>query len=167
MTTPQATETLIRPADLATPGDAAAVLRLLDAYAADPMGDHRGLPASTRERLIPALSEVPGRLVLLAFADGAAVGLAVCFPGFSTFRARPLLNVHDLTVLTGHRRRGIGTALLRAVEAEAARRGCCKLTLEVRADNPAARGLYRKLGFGAASAGGREIQYLFLERRLS
>ena len=95
-----------------------------------------------------------------------AVGLAICFPGFSTFHAQPLLNVHDLTVCTSHRGRGIGTALLGALEQEALSRGCCRLTLEVRSDNQAARGLYRKRGFGAGRVGGREVQYLFLEKWL-
>ena len=109
---------------------------------------------------------MPGHLVLLAFAGQHAVGLAICFQGFSTFRARPLLNIHDLAVLPDHRRRGVATALLAAVEAQALRRGCCKLTLEVREDNPAAESLYRRLGFGAGSAGGRPAQYRFLEKRL-
>jgi len=108
---------------------------------------------------------VPGRLVLLAFEGDRPVGVAVCFPGFSTFQARPLINIHDLAVLPGSRGRGVGRALLGAVEDEAHRRGCCKLTLEVRQDNPAAR-LYRALGYGAASAGGAPAQYLFMEKRL-
>lgn len=157
----------VRPADLDSPVEAAAVLDLLDAYAADPMGDGQDLPAETRGRLIPALRQVPGALVLLAWAGERPLGLAIGFPGFSTFRARPLLNVHDLAVLPGHRGRGIGAALLAAVEAEARHRGCCKLTLEVREDNPVARGLYRKSGFRAGKSGQQEVQFLFLEKRLA
>ena len=166
MPEPSAQQIQVRPADLDRPGDAAAVLALLDAYAADPMGSGEPLPRDARNRLVPALRQVPGHLVLLAFAGQHAVGLAVCFQGFSTFRARPLLNIHDLAVLPDHRRRGVATALLAAVEAQALRRGCCKLTLEVREDNPAAESLYRRLGFGAGSAGGRPAQYRFLEKRL-
>jgi len=94
-----------------------------------------------------------------------AAVLAVCFTGFSTFRARALYNIHDLAVLPAWRGRGVGRRLLRAVEAQARERGYCKITLEVRADNPAA-GLYRQLGYGAASSGGEPAQYLFLEKRL-
>ena len=156
----------IRPADLDCPEEAEAVVALLDAYAADPMGSGEPLARDVRNRLVPALRQVPGHLVLLAFARQHAVGLAVCFQGFSTFRARPLLNIHDLAVLPDHRRRGVATALLAAVEAQALRRGCCKLTLEVREDNPAAESLYRRLGFGAGSSGGKPAQYRFLEKRL-
>jgi [ribosomal protein S18]-alanine N-acetyltransferase len=44
--------------------------------------------------------------------------------------------------------RGIGTALLTALLAEAARRGCAEVFLEVRADNPRAQALYQRHGFG-------------------
>ena len=80
--------------------------------------------------------------------DGKPVGLANCFTGFSTFAAQPLINVHDLAVLPGYRRRGVGGALLRAVEAEAVRRGASKVTLEVLSGNERAKALYLALGYG-------------------
>jgi [ribosomal protein S18]-alanine N-acetyltransferase len=43
--------------------------------------------------------------------------------------------------------RGIGTQLLRALLAEAGRRGATSVLLEVRADNPVAQGLYERHGF--------------------
>ncbi|HEX6472577.1 MAG TPA: ribosomal protein S18-alanine N-acetyltransferase [Streptosporangiaceae bacterium] len=43
--------------------------------------------------------------------------------------------------------RGVGTALLSALLAEAAARGCGAVFLEVRADNERARTLYRRFGF--------------------
>jgi ribosomal protein S18 acetylase RimI-like enzyme len=156
----------VRPADLADPKDAAAVVTLLDAYARDPMGDARGLPRAAREALIPGLRAFPGCLVLLAGRGADAVGVAVGFPGFSTFRARPLLNIHDLAVLPAHRGQGVGALLLAATEAKAKRRGCCKLTLEVREDNARARALYARCGFGPGSSAGEPVQSLFLEKRL-
>ena len=42
---------------------------------------------------------------------------------------------------------GIGSALLGALLAAARDRGCTEVFLEVRADNPRARGLYRRRGF--------------------
>lgn len=160
---------LIHPADLAEPDDARALLRLLDAYAADPMGAGRPLAPAVRERLIPALQQVRHRVVLLArvLPQRRAVGAAVAFIGFSTFRARGLLNVHDLTVRPEWRGRGIGRRLMLGLETIARERGLCKLTLEVRADNPAARALYGSLGFGAGSSDEGAVQYLFLEKRLS
>jgi len=157
----------IRTADLQQPRDSAALLSLLDCYATDPMGDGRGLGAEARACLVPALRSLPGALVLLARAGDRPVGVAVCFSGFSTFRARGLFNIHDLAVLPRWRGQGIGRRLLCAVEAAARARGYCKVTLEVRADNGPAMALYRRLGYGAGVvSSGDPAQHLFLERRL-
>lgn len=157
----------VRPARLDVGADAEAVVKLLDAYASDPMGAGAPLADDVRRDLVPALSAVPDHLILLAFCATGPVGIAVCFQGFSTFRARPLLNIHDLAVLPEHRGRGVGRALLVAVEEEARRRGCCKLTLEVRDDNRAAARLYARLGFGPGRAESTPVPHRFLERRLS
>ena len=156
----------IHAADLGDPADAAAFVAVLDAYAADPMGGGRPLSADARASLVPALRAFPGVSVLLARAAGAPVGVAVCFTGFSTFRARPLTNLHDLAVVPAWRGRGIGRRLLSEVLARARARGHCKVTLEVRDDNAAALALYRDLGFGAGESDGCVVQYLFLEKRL-
>ncbi len=133
-------------ADLANETHAWAVLSLTDAYARDPMGDGKPLAGDVCERLVPALREHPTTVVLLAFDGETPVGIATCFRGFSTFAARPLLNVHDLSVLPSHRGQGIGRQLLEAVAAKAQELGCCKLTLEVLEGNPARR-LYEAAGF--------------------
>ncbi len=137
----------IRPADFNDPVHREAVVSVIDSYARDPIGGGAPLAAQVRQRLVPALAEHPTALVLLAFCDGRAAGVAVCFFGLSTFQARPLLNVHDLAVVPEFRGQGVGFALLDAVEAAARRRGCCKLTLEVQDDNRRARELYSRFGF--------------------
>lgn len=136
----------IRDADLAAPTDAAAVVELVNAYALDPFGGGAPLPADVQARLVPGLRAHPTTLVLLAWEGGRPVGVAVCFFGFSSFQARPLLNVHDLAVLASHRGRGVGRALLAAVEERARARGCCKITLEVLEGNTRARALYASCG---------------------
>jgi [ribosomal protein S18]-alanine N-acetyltransferase len=55
------------------------------------------------------------------------------------------------------RRSGVATALLVALANDARSRGCTALTLEVRASNAAALGLYRRFGF--APAGVRKGYY--------
>ncbi len=135
------------PADLADARDAESVVMLLNAYATELVGGGTPLPPHVRQQLIAGLNNVPRALTLLAFVDDAPVGIAVCFVGFSTFRAQPLLNVHDLAVLPGYRRNGIARALLQAAEDHARREGCCRLTLEVLGSNAPARALYRHFGF--------------------
>jgi GNAT superfamily N-acetyltransferase len=141
----------VRPADLADARDAESIVMLLNSYACEPVGLAGPLPHDVRQRLVPALKELPNALVLLALADDAAIGIAVCFVGFSTFRARPLLNIHDLAVLPEHRGKGAGRALLQAAEDHARRRGCCRMTLEVLESNSGARALYHRFGFDAST----------------
>jgi len=145
---------------------AEALLRLLDHYARDPMGGGRPLSPCVREQLAARLSEQPHYFGFLAFQDGEAVGVVNCFWGFSTFAARPLVNVHDIAVLESHRGLGIGRALLAAVEREAAEAGACKLTLEVLEGNRPARRVYESFGFRGYELDAATGQALFLEKPL-
>jgi [ribosomal protein S18]-alanine N-acetyltransferase len=56
-------------------------------------------------------------------------------------------DVQTLAVAPSRRRRGTGSALLEALLDEAARRGCARVFLEVRADNLPALALYERFGF--------------------
>ena len=104
----------IVPADLGKPAQAAGLLACLEAYARDPMGGGVPLPGDVSARLIAGLKTAPYR-IWLAEAAGQIVGAAVCFDSYSTFRAQPRLNLHDLVVQPAWRRRGIGRQLLLAV----------------------------------------------------
>ena len=155
-------EITIVEADFDDPAHAGAVVEILDVYAREPVEGGRGLSEEVKARLPQGLAEHPTAFALLALDNDAAVGVAVCIGGFSTFAGRPLINVHDLAVMPTHRGRGIGTRLLDAVSERARQSGCCKVTLEVRSSNANARRLYERLGF--SDAGGQPTQ--FLERRL-
>jgi ribosomal protein S18 acetylase RimI-like enzyme len=141
-------------------------LDVLDSYARDPIGGGSPLGENVRARLLPGLSDQGHAVVLLAIADESVLGTAVCFLGYSTFAAAPLLNIHDLAVLPQHRGMGIGHALLEAVDRRAKALGCCKITLEVREDNTGARALYERLGFSDYTQAGMTIPTLFLEKKL-
>jgi ribosomal-protein-alanine N-acetyltransferase len=56
-------------------------------------------------------------------------------------------DVLTIAVARAYWGRGIGSALLGALVDTAAGRGCTEVFLEVREDNPRARGLYRRRGF--------------------
>lgn len=137
-------------ADLDCRAHQQAVVELLDAYASDPMGNGAPLTDKVRRELIPGLRRHPTTLIFLAWLDGRAVGLAVCFLGYSTFYARSLVNIHDLAVLPDCRGQRIGPRLLEAVAHKARQLGCCKLTLEVQENNHRARTVYEAAGFAQA-----------------
>jgi GNAT superfamily N-acetyltransferase len=133
-------------ADFENDDHAAAILAITDAYAIDPMGLKRPLGDDVKSVLIRELYHFPGSISFIAMLNDKPVGLANCFYGFSTFRAKKVLNIHDLAVLPEARGKGVGEALLSAVEKKARETDCCKVTLEVREDNRA-RNLYERAGF--------------------
>ncbi len=145
--------TTIVEADLARPEHQRDIVAMTEAYALDVMGNGGPLPRDVLERLVPALREHPTTLIFLAYLDERAVGIATCFLGFSTFTARPVINIHDLSVLPESRGLGIGRKLLAAVEAKARARQCSKVTLEVQENNPVARRVYEAAGFAQAVCG--------------
>lgn len=157
----------IRRTDLADPRDAAAFIDLLDHYAGDPMGGGDGLSNYARSHLVDALQGLPGFHGALAWEGETAVGLINCFGGFSTFAARPLLNIHDIVTRAGRRGRGIGRALLGWAEQRARELGCCKLTLEVLANNRPALAAYERAGFAPYVLDPQAGQALFLQKILA
>jgi GNAT superfamily N-acetyltransferase len=140
------------------------VVALVDAFAIDRTG--KPLPAQARCDLIPGLQGHPTTHVFLAYHGDSAIGVAVCFLGFSTFAARPLINIHDLLVLPQHRGQGVGRQLLQTIERRAREMGCCKLTLEVQEDNHRARQVYEAAGFKQPEYQGTATKLLSLSKAL-
>lgn len=153
-------------ADLNRAEHQTATLQLLDAYARDEMGNGQALTESVKRDVIPGLREHPTTIVFLAYRGALPVGLAICFRGFSTFAARPLVNIHDFYVAPAHRGEGIAHRLLETIEQHARELGCCRLTLEVQEHNHRAKRIYAAAGFNqmmyVSDAGGS----LFLSKPL-
>jgi GNAT superfamily N-acetyltransferase len=141
-------------ADLEQTAHQEATLTIVDAYSRDAMGDGKPLAANVRATLIDALRKHPTTIVFLALEADLPVGIAVCFRAFSTFAAKPIINIHDLHVIPSHQRRGIGQALIRAVEDKARSIGAGKISLEVQEHNLHARKTYAAAGFSSNSAEG-------------
>ena len=142
-----ATDCSVRRADYTDPADAASIVMLLDAYASDPAGGGEALSDFAKANLVHELAARPQAYSILAFDGAQAVGLVNCIEGFSTFKCKPLVNIHDVSVLASHRGRRIAERMVEVVEQEAQRRGAVKLTLEVLSGNQAARKAYLRMGF--------------------
>ncbi|MCC5913568.1 MAG: GNAT family N-acetyltransferase [Balneolaceae bacterium] len=133
-------------ADLNNPNHAEAILEATDQYARDPMGQKKPLSSDIKSVLIERLKEFPCYIGFIAFFEGKPAGVANCVYSFSTFHASKVINIHDLAVNPTFRGKGIGGALMSAVERRAREEKCHKVTLEVREDNRA-RSLYERYGF--------------------
>ena len=138
-------------ANLELPSHQEAIISLLDMYCRDEFGSGKPLPDETKNGLIEGLKQARGICFLAEERTptntSEFIGLALCLPSFSSFRAQPIINIHDIAVAPSHRGKGVGQALLQGVEKEALRRGCCKVTLEVRNDNTIAKAAYLRAGY--------------------
>lgn len=157
----------VREADLADPEQAVVLVEMLDAYMRDPMEGGSAPSEQVKRELIPGLRAHPACYVFLALRGEKPVGFAICFLGFSTFNARPLINIHDIFVQASVRGAGIGKLLLDRIEAEARSMNVCAITLEVREDNHRARRLYSKFGFQRAEVGAQRVPMEFWRKRLA
>jgi ribosomal-protein-alanine N-acetyltransferase len=96
----------------------------------------------SRQMLEGELAEQPrSRYYVVADDDGLITGYA----GLMVAGAQA--DVLTLAVAADRWGRGTGSALLEALLAEAQRRGCTEVFLEVRVDNLRAQRLYRRYGF--------------------
>jgi aminoglycoside 3-N-acetyltransferase I len=85
-------------------------------------------------------------VAVAAVAEGAVIGGAVAYVMAKCEQARSELYIYDLAVAASHRRRGVATAMIRALQVIAAERGVYVMFVQAdRGDDPAIA-LYSKLG---------------------
>jgi GNAT superfamily N-acetyltransferase len=142
---------ITRRVDYRKPQDRAALTALLNHYAQDPMGGGTPLAPEALARLCDDLAIRPFAFSFIALAQTAQgeqpAGLINCFEGYSTFKAAPLINIHDIVVHSDWRGKGVAQQLMQAVELEARARAACKITLEVLTGNHTAMKSYERFGF--------------------
>ncbi len=124
-----------------------ALVSLMNDYMLDEMGLGRELSEDLADKIISGLQKQNNYIGFLLKTDKKYVALANCFVGFSTFKAKKLLNIHDFVVTPEYRKRGAGYTLLNKISEYSRLKDFCKVTLEVRDDNFNAMSLYKKTGF--------------------
>jgi ribosomal protein S18 acetylase RimI-like enzyme len=82
---------------------------------------------------------------------GKVVAMASLMYGISTAEGGLAASFEDFVVLPGYRGKGVGSALLQYVIAEARKQGVLRLTLLTDKQNKRAQALYRKLGFAEST----------------
>jgi GNAT superfamily N-acetyltransferase len=131
----------IRPARADDCATIAGLIRELAAY--ERMEDQaKATPEDLRRNLF---GPRPYAEAMIAEVDGEAVGFALYFHNFSTFRGQPGLYLEDLFVRPESRGRGIGRAMLARLGALALERSCGRLEWAVLDWNESAIQFYRSL----------------------
>jgi len=92
------------------------------------------------------LGQPPVAEAVLAWQSAQAVGYAVYYPVFSTFRGRAALYLEDIFVVPEARGQGVGYALMRYLAQVARQRGYDRIEWSVLDWNAPALAFYRKLG---------------------
>lgn len=142
------------------------LVMLLNAYALDPMGGGEALSEYSQQNLVATLAKRQDFLTLLCYVDDKPAGILNCVEGFSTFKAKPLLNIHDCGVLKEYRGLGLSQKLFIEAEKISRDRGYCKLTLEVLEGNIIAQNAYKKLGFSGYELDEKTGNAMFWEKVL-
>lgn len=134
--------------DYDNPAHRKALCELLNKYMSDPMGNYPQHDEHENALLVEGMKNHPTSITLFLFIENKPVGLVNAFMNFSTFRLKPYINLHDVFILPEYRGRGLGQRMIAKMKEIAIDNGCCKISLEVRHDNPAAQHCYRSEGFG-------------------
>jgi GNAT superfamily N-acetyltransferase len=143
-------ELIIRPATEADRAFALGLVPRLRSFGTVPLRSIEDLDAAERRTLEAAFDNLPADAVLLVAEhprDGA-VGFAYAVTATDYFTQEAHGHLAIIAVAEAGEGRGVGRALMAAVEEWAAGRGYRLLTLNVFDGNGRARDLYEKNGFG-------------------
>lgn len=129
----------------AIPGDAGLVLDFIRRLAVYEKLVHE-VEASEQDIHDAMFGSRPVAETVLAFLGEEAVGFALFFENFSTFRGKPGLYLEDLFVEPEARGLGVGRTLLSFLARIARQRGCSRMEWSVLDWNAPAIDFYRTLG---------------------
>ncbi len=133
----------VRPA---TPDDAATIVRLVQSLAVFEKEPVETVQLTEADVLRDSFGDSPLFETLLAELDGTAVGFALFFHNYSTWKGRPGLHLEDLYIEEYARGNGLGMDLMRELARIAEERGCARFELSVLDWNPT-REFYHRIGF--------------------
>ena len=113
---------------------------------ADLLGDQEKVSSTSQDIRDALMSKEPAVHVLLAERGDKAIGVAIFFLTFSTWRGSNGVYLQDIYVRPGKREAGSGKKLLSKLAEWAAAQGADHMRLAVDVDNVAAQSFYRHVG---------------------
>ena len=134
----------IRAAEAGDVGTILRFIRELAQYEREP----DAVEATEADLLRDGWGAVPRFRCAIAEMNREAVGFALFFTSYSTWRGRHGIRLEDLYVTPAARGRGVGKALLRHLAGVAVSEGCKRLEWDVLEWNAAAIGFMRRWGRG-------------------
>ena len=137
-----------RVVDLTNINDSKHVIRLLNEFSISI--DNHELDIEIQQTLVRNLIQLNNVIVYFAHSNTEIIGVAICFYGFSTFKNKKLINIHDLYIVKKFQNKGIGSKFLQYIEKEN-KTVCCKVTLEVYKSNINAIKTYEKNNYIGSS----------------
>ena len=85
-------------------------------------------------------------IAIAALANGGVIGGLAAYVLRKFEQERSEIYIYDLAVASGHRRKGVATALIRELQSVAADRGAYVIYVQADTSDPPAVALYTKLG---------------------
>jgi GNAT superfamily N-acetyltransferase len=128
-----------RPEDVST---IVALVKALAEYEREPAA----AMATAEDFLRDGFGPAPAFHTLIAEEDGHAIGFALYFFSYSTWRGRRCLYLEDLFVRPEARGRGAGIALMRSLARVAVLEGCARFVWQVLDWNQPSIDFYERLG---------------------
>lgn len=116
----------------------------------DTLGAGTGVTRKVEDLERFGFSDTPCFQTLIAWRGSHAVGLALYFKEFSTWKGAAGVYVQDLYVSADERGTGLGSRLMQAVYEQARSWGASYCKLTVHDGNDAALAFYKRLGFRTA-----------------
>ncbi len=116
------------------------------------LGVHQAVTCKQEDLLKHGFSDSPFFQVLIAWRGDEAVGLALFFPEYSSWRGSPGVYLQDLYISESTRGTGLGRELMEAVYTCARQWGATYCKLNTYKTNEAAIAFYERLGFSVISS---------------
>ena len=91
------------------------IIKVLEDYKSDKMGNSSSYSRDEKDSLLRLFDSFSNVFIFTIYKDEKLAGGAVCFKTFSTFKCKPLINIHDFCIISEFRSQGFGKSLMKGI----------------------------------------------------